>query len=120
MHCRDGEFKLFINSSDKICGVHLLHHGYLATDNLARLAGLHVSTFPGLDTAEDLAAFFQQPKFQAVFHEDFHNLRRQIRAAVLGRQVDSRYGLSGLVLLLFVMQHCPGLRTAERWWARSC
>ena len=88
MHYRDGEFKLFINSSDKICGVHLLHHGYLATDNLARLAGLHVSTFPGLDTAEDLAAFFQQPKFQAVFHEDFHNLRRQIRAAVLGRQVD--------------------------------
>ena len=37
------------------------------------LAGLYVSTFPSLDTAEVLAAF-QQPKFQAVSYEDFHNL----------------------------------------------
>ena len=37
------------------------------------LAGLYISTFPSLDTAEVLAAF-QQPKFQAVSYEDFHNL----------------------------------------------
>ena len=58
-----------INSRDKTCTM------------VTWLAGLYVSTYPSLDTA------FQQPKFQAVFYEDFHNLRWQIRVAVVGLQV---------------------------------
>ena len=50
-----------INSRNKTCTM------------VTWLAGLYVSTFPSLDTGEVLAAF-QQPKFQAVFYEDFHNL----------------------------------------------
>ena len=83
---QETEFKLYINESDKISGLQLLHHGYLPTDNLSRLAGLHISTLPGLNNAEDLLTFFQQPKFLAVFHEGFQDLRRQIRARLLGRE----------------------------------
>ena len=50
-----------INSRNKTCTM------------VTWLAGLYVTIFPSLDTAEVLAAF-QQPKFQAVFYKDFHNL----------------------------------------------
>ena len=50
-----------INSRNKTCTM------------VTWLAGLYVTIFPSLDTAEVLAAF-QQPKFQAVSYEDFHNL----------------------------------------------
>ena len=83
---KDTEFTLYINDSERISGVQLLHHGYLPSECLSRLAGLHISTFPGLSSAEDLLTFLQQPKFLAVFHEGFHALRRQIRAKLLGRE----------------------------------
>ena len=50
-----------INSRNKTCTM------------VTWLAGLYVTIFPSLDTAEVLAAF-HQPKFQAVFYKDFHNL----------------------------------------------
>ena len=83
---QDTEFRLYINESERISGVQVLHHGYLPSECLSRLAGLHISTFSGLSSAEDLLTFLQQPKFLAVFHEGFHKLRRQIRAELLGRE----------------------------------
>ena len=83
---QDTEFRLYINESERISGVQVLHHGYLPSECLSRLAGLHISTFSGLSSAEDLLTFLQQPKFLAVFHEGFHKLRRQIRAKLLGRE----------------------------------
>ena len=63
----------------------VVYHGYLPTDNLARLCGLHTSTLPGLQEAEDIIMFLQQPKFSVVFHEGFQELRDTIRKAILGR-----------------------------------
>ena len=52
-----------------------LHHGYLA------------GRPPRLHLPRPRHRRRQQPKSQAVFYEDFHNLRWQIRVAVVGLQV---------------------------------
>ena len=72
---KEGIFKLYANSGDKICCLHILHHGYLPTQNLVRLANIHIATLPGIHESENLFAFFRQPKFLAVYHQDFHDLR---------------------------------------------
>ena len=93
----NGEFKLYYNSWDKIVKIHCLYHGYFPTRNLAKLARLHVSIFPGIKEANDLFEFFQQPKWTAVFHEGFQDLRQKLRTALLHRQ-DSATLIGAIVL----------------------
>ena len=66
---KDGEFRLYVDQHDKISGLHCLFYGYLPTENLVQLCGIHLSTFPWLDEANDLFMFFQQPRVLAVFHD---------------------------------------------------
>ena len=66
---KHGEFRLYLDHNEKISGIHCLFHGYLATENLVQLHGVHQLTFPGLEASEDLFIFFQQPKVLAVFHD---------------------------------------------------
>ena len=66
---KHGEFRLYFDQNEKISGIHCLFHGYLPTENLVQLRGVHRSTFPGLEESEDLFLFFQQPKVLAVFHD---------------------------------------------------
>ena len=80
-----GEVALYINHEDKITGLEALYHGYLPTENLARINNLHVSTLPGLKQADDIIQFLQQPKFSPVFHEGFQELRERIRKSILSR-----------------------------------
>ena len=80
-----GAVGLYINPSEKISCLEVLYHGYIPAENLARLSNLHLSTLPGLEEAEDILQFLQQPRFIAVFHEAFQELREQIRRSVLAR-----------------------------------
>ena len=80
-----GEAALYVNPSEKISSLEVLYHGYIPADNLARLSNLHLSTLPGLEEAEDILQFLQQPRFIAVYHEAFQELREQIRRSVLAR-----------------------------------
>ena len=80
-----GEVGLYVNSSEKISCLEVLYHGYIPAQNLARLSNLHLTTLPGLEEAEDILQFLQQPKFISVFHEGFQELREQIRRSVLAR-----------------------------------
>ena len=80
-----GDVILYIDEADKISGLEVLYHGYLPSENLARLNNLHVATLPGLEQAEDIVQFLQQPKFSPVFHEGFQELRDNIRKSILGR-----------------------------------
>ena len=80
-----GEVCLYVNPSEKISCLEVLYHGYIPAENLARLSNLHLTTLPGLEEAEDILQFLQQPKFISVFHEGFQELREQIRRSVLAR-----------------------------------
>ena len=68
--CIEWKFNLFHQLSGQD-----LHHGYLA------------GRPPRLHLPRPRHRRRQQPKSQAVFYEDFHNLRWQIRVAVVGLQV---------------------------------
>ena len=80
-----GEVGLYINPGEKISRLEVLYHGYIPAENLARLSNLHLATLPGLEEAEDILQFLQQPKFISVFHEGFQELREEIRRSVLAR-----------------------------------
>ena len=65
-----GEFRLAFDSRERVCAVHCLARGCLASSHLTALHGCHRSLLTGLDQGiEDLFTYFQQPHVLALLHD---------------------------------------------------
>ena len=96
-----GECRVWCGPGGGITALQAVQPGYLPNENLARLAGTNLATFPGIHHSQDIIAFLQQPRFLAVFHDRYrkfstriHKIDRLATNDISGSGCcDARYGV---------------------------